>query len=539
MSELDKLLKEDLGEENGPDVIAEAMKPRILIIDDDENVRESLLFNLRDDFNIRTCSSGEEGVEAVDTNVSAVILDIKMPGQDGFQTYMQIKQKSSHLPIIFHSAFQDLKDPYQVMNEYMPFGYVTKSSSIGKLRNSINNAVKYYTQIVKNRQLKNFLNNILNSMPSILVVVDVYGQVTLWNKEAEKITGATADQVQGCQLVEVLPQLAGEMENVRQVICDSQPRKDKLIQKNGDKTSVMNIMIYPLLKNGVEGAVIHVDDITERVRFEEMMIQSEKMLSLGGLAAGMAHEINNPLSGILQNTQVMENRLKNDSPINKETAKECGTNIEGIKAYMSQRKIFRMIDSIMKSGIRAAEIVNNMLSFSRESASKFTSQNLWELMDKAIELALHDYDLKKKYDFRMIKIVRNYDTSMPQVHCEASMIQQVFLNILRNGAQAMAMNEDDELTEKNNIFTLRVMSEGNLARIEIIDNGPGMDEATCKRIFDPFFTTKEVNSGTGLGLSVSYYIITENHNGTITAESTPGKGTKFIICLPIKKELGT
>jgi len=121
---------------------------------------------------------------------------------------------------------------------------------------------------------------------------------------------------------------------------------------------------------------------------------------------------------------------------------------------------------------------------------------------------------------------------MPQVKCEASKIQQVIFNILKNGAQVMSESVEKK---KEPRFTLRLMPEEDMARIEIEDNGPGMDEATRKRVFEPFYTTKPVGAGTGLGLSVSYFIITENHGGTMEVESEPGKGAKFIIRLPLEK----
>jgi len=192
-----------------------------------------------------------------------------------------------------------------------------------------------------------------------------------------------------------------------------------------------------------------------------------------------------------------------------------------------------MLESINISGQRAAKIVDNMLSFSRKSESKFSMQNITELLDNTIELSFNDYDLKRKFDFRLIKILREYDEYTPLVFCEKSEIQQVFLNILKNGAQAMADDLKVKKKEKEPCFILQVKPEGNMVCIDIKDTGPGMDMETRKRIFEPFFTTKNVGIGTGLGLSVSYFIITENHKGTMEVESFEGGGTKFIIKLPV------
>jgi two-component system NtrC family sensor kinase len=158
------------------------------------------------------------------------------------------------------------------------------------------------------------------------------------------------------------------------------------------------------------------------------------------------------------------------------------------------------------------------------------------LLDKAVELAAHDYDLKKKFDFRHIRIVRNYEPALAPVPCSATEIEQVLLNLLRNAAQAMGENRP---SAEPPCITLQLRRENGYTVIKITDNGPGMDEQRLKRIFEPFFTTKEVGVGTGLGLSVSYFIITNNHNGTLSAESSPGKGASFIIRLPAADPLAS
>ena len=267
----------------------------------------------------------------------------------------------------------------------------------------------------------------------------------------------------------------------------------------------------------------------EKRRLEEMMIQSEKMVSLGSLAAGMAHEINNPLAGILQNTQVIQNRLKNRLPANLAAARELDLDLDRMTAYMEKRDIFKMTDAVLTAGRRAAAIVSNMLSFSRKSASGFVPEDLETLLEQTLELAKSDYNLKKKFDFKKIRIEREYMPGLSKVSCRASEIQQVFFNVLSNGAQAMmsdSMNQDP-------FFFLRLFQQQDMVSIQIQDNGPGMTAEQRKRIFEPFFTTKSVGEGTGLGLAVSYFIITENHKGRIQVASSPGQGTCFTISLPV------
>lgn len=380
------------------------------------------------------------------------------------------------------------------------------------------------------RKLRNYLTNIINSMPSVLVGVDTQGRVTQWNRQAEQMTGMTFEKVRSQPVARVFPRLMDEMDRIRTAITDRRVLRDlKIPRTENGETRFEDVTIFPLVANGIEGAVIRVDDVTDRVRMEEMVIQSEKMLSVGGLAAGMAHEINNPLAGILQNTAVLENRLSGDLPANRKAAETAGTTMPAICHYLELRQLPAMLDNIRTSGNRAAAIVKNMLSFARKSDRITSSHELTSLLDQTIELARTDYDMKKRYDFKQIHIVREYDDTVIPVPCEGSKIQQVFLNILKNGAEAMA---DRKVTQAPPLFVLRVKEEGVWVRVEIEDNGPGMDEKTRRRIFEPFFTTKPVGEGTGLGLSVSYFIITETHGGKMDVLSTDSGGTRFVISLP-------
>jgi signal transduction histidine kinase len=197
---------------------------------------------------------------------------------------------------------------------------------------------------------------------------------------------------------------------------------------------------------------------------------------------------------------------------------------------MEKRQINAMIYGVLEMAERASKIVSDMLSFSRKSKSEMDPEDLIDLMDKTIDLAAKDYDLKKQFDFRHIEIKRQYDTLLPKVICIATEIQQVILNLLKNAAQAMS--HKTYIHEKPTI-KISISQENEMAIVEIEDNGPGMDEYVRKCIFEPFFTTKDVGIGTGLGLSVSYFIVTNNHGGTMEVKSQKDKGATFIIKLPI------
>ncbi|WP_167320943.1 PAS domain-containing sensor histidine kinase [Desulfomicrobium baculatum] len=269
-------------------------------------------------------------------------------------------------------------------------------------------------------------------------------------------------------------------------------------------------------------------DLREMKRMQQFMIQTEKMQSLGGLAAGMAHEINNPLGIIVQGVQNIVRRLDPYLGPNIEAAKRYELDLHRLSMFLEERNIFRYLQGIRDAGERAAAIVASMLSFSRRSERTFSSNDVNAIASKALELAGKDFDLKKHYDFRRLNIVREYDPDLPLVPCVGTEIEQVLLNLVRNAAQAMV-----RAGTENPTLTLRTRKMRDWAVIEVEDNGPGIPRKDLSRIFEPFFTTKKVGEGTGLGLSVSYFIITNNHHGHLTATTCEGRGSKFIVSLPL------
>ncbi len=383
----------------------------------------------------------------------------------------------------------------------------------------------------KLQQLQKLLQDIIDSMPTVLVGIDEKNQVNQWNRAAETISNIPREQAlkQNAQLL--FEHLGVESTKFSEILAEQQPGgKYRSSLCRGHKVRETQLSCYPL-ENG--GTVVLIEDITEQLRIERLIIQTEKMMSVGGLAAGMAHEINNPLAGILQNVQVIKSRILGEIPANLKAAEELNLNLDLLHRYLELRKVPAMLQAILDSGEQAAKIVENMLNFSRKSEVCLTLHNLDRIIDSAIDLACNDYSLIKSYDFRKIEIIRQFDPALPPVPCDAGQIQQVLFNILKNGAQAMAEGTPD----KHHCFTLRLTRNKESVQIDVEDNGPGMEQRTAQRIFEPFFTTKDVGVGTGLGLSVSYFIVTENHHGSMEVNSTPGVGTTFSIRLPLQTEM--
>lgn len=324
----------------------------------------------------------------------------------------------------------------------------------------------------------------LRSIGDAVIATDAEGRITRMNPVAETLTGWSAAEADGHPLTDVFTIINAQSRETAEDPADRVLREGRvvglanhtaLIARDGTERQIADSGAPIRDAEGrTIGVVLVFRDVTEQLRMEEILVQSEKMSSLGGLAAGMAHEINNPLAGILQNVQVVSERMTGD-------------------------------------------------------------------------LAANDYDPKRRQDFRQIEIVRDFDPELADVPCRKTEIQQVVLNLLINAADAMAGemgNQAGPETEEGRgrsreearpRLVLRTFREGDMACIEVADNGPGMAEDVRKRAFEPFFTTKEVGTGTGLGLSVSYFIVTDSHGGTTTAESAPGRGATFTVRLPLER----
>ena len=378
---------------------------------------------------------------------------------------------------------------------------IDEKGEIGELADSFNSMAE------KLRLSGEQIQSIVDSMPMMLVGIGSNGMIGLINKTASKQTGCLQSDVADKTFHDIYPQFKSIEE-------ESLLFKRETVDINGRK-EYYDIMIYPLSGGLDIKKIILIRDVTEAVRMEERMLQSEKMLSVGGLAAGMAHEINNPVGIILQSVQNMDRRLGPGLAKNQTIASELGLDLEALQAYLNQRSINSYLAAIKEAGVRTANIVKLMLNFSRQSESVKAS---------------HDYNLNKKYDFKSILVKKDYGT-IPQIMCIDTEISLAFLNLIKNAAQALTRSE--QIGGDQPVISLKTREFHNSVTIHIKDNGHGIDGENLKKIFDPFHTTKPPGEGTGLGLSITYFIITTHHNGSIDVHSRPGHGTCFVIVLPI------
>ncbi|HLL12506.1 MAG TPA: ATP-binding protein [Rubrivivax sp.] len=273
------------------------------------------------------------------------------------------------------------------------------------------------------------------------------------------------------------------------------------------------------------------DQISERKQLEAQLVQSEKLASIGQLAAGVAHEINNPIGYVFSNFGTLENYL--DSLFEMLTAYETAAaasssplahNLQALRDKLQIEYLKDDVPSLMresKEGItRVRRIVQDLKDFSRvDSVQEWEFTDLHQGIDSTLNIVASE--LRFRAD-----VVKEYG-ALPEVECLPSQINQVVMNLVVNAAHAMG--------EKRGRIVLRTGSSGgDKVWLEVADNGCGIAKDVLPRIFDPFFTTKPVGKGTGLGLSLSYGIV-QKHSGRIDVESQPGRGTTFTITLPISR----
>lgn len=379
-------------------------------------------------------------------------------------------------------------------------------------------------------QLKNtqtLLDGILNAMPSALFALDSRNRIVQCNQQAGEWLNKEHSQLTGLPLTQLIPELDSLTLMPESPAQTPKLRKEERLQINSFSRPMMSdVLAYPLPDSQQARLVIRIDDISQRQRMEEMMVQTEKMMTVGGLAAGMAHEINNPLGAILQNLQNIRRRLEDDLPANQRAAEALELDMAKVQEYLAQRGIFQFFEHIQNAGERAAEIVANMLQFSRNDHLQKRDISVAELIETTLNIARNDLALKH------IELDVSEHISQQPVHCVPSEIEQVLLNLLRNAQQALDDYEGDEYWHPR--VHIKVERHEDSICILIEDNGPGIPAEIIPHIFEPFYTTKEVGEGTGLGLSVSYFIVTSHHQGQLSYHSGRlGKGACFELCLPI------
>lgn len=333
--------------------------------------------------------------------------------------------------------------------------------------------------------LKEFSENIIESAPLGIVTIDALLRVKYWNKGMETITGIKKAVTINRSIQPLLPWIN------RTTWMQNRPQ-EMVVQTPTQQTIKINISPF---KDPSGGFVVILENITEKKKMEEQLLQTSKLASLGKLTAGISHEIGNPLasiSSLVQELSSLEMNSLEDADFSAEALKTINSHIE-----------------------RIAKTVRSLGDFARISSSEKTAGNISEILDRTVNLV--------KYDkrFKNIKLTTDIEPVQP-FKLNPDQIQQVFLNLMLNALDAMPGGGTLDVSIKNG---------GAFVEIAFSDTGTGIEDSVIDRIFDPFFTTKPLGKGTGLGLSICYGIIKEHH-GVINVKSRQGGGTTFVIKLP-------
>jgi PAS domain S-box-containing protein len=324
------------------------------------------------------------------------------------------------------------------------------------------------------------------------------GTILDYNGSAREFFGYTDEEIRHLNLKDVYAYPEEREPFVQKVVREGFVENFEIKLKKKDGT-LIDTLVTVVLRTDGQGSVIglqgSVKDITRMKRLERQLIQTEKLSSLGTIVSGIAHELNNPLTGILGNAEIL--------------AKQPGL----------PEDVVRRLEIISKESIRAAKIIKGLLSFAREHKPERRLININDCIMESYKL--REYDLR----VNTIQVELSLSNKLHPTYADPYQIQQVFVNIINNARDALFEREGATLV-------IRSRQQGEWLIVEFVDNGPGIDPENHKRIFDPFFTTKEVGKGTGLGLSMAYGIINE-HGGTIEAAGAPGGGTIFTVSIPV------
>jgi PAS domain S-box-containing protein len=356
-------------------------------------------------------------------------------------------------------------------------------------------------KITEFESLKEFHENIVESINIGVFAVDLEDRIESWNTQMESMYEKQRAEVLRQSISAVFPpEFVARFNSVRDEHGTHTLYKFRLVLPNGSER-IANIAIAPLVtRNFVAvGRIVLVDDITDRIQLEAQLTQSEKLSSIGLLAAGVAHEVNTPLAVISSYTQMLTKHMRDDE------------------------RLAPVLEKITQQTFRASEIVNGLLNFSRTSGTEFTSVNLNELLGDTVTLLEHQFKTSQ------IRVETNFDPHLARIHGNQGKLQQVILNLMLNAKDAMFGTTN---------ATLKIATFNGPGRVfvRIQDSGGGIEKEHLHRIYDPFFTTKTKpqdgdHKGTGLGLAVTYGIMQE-HAGKIHVESEIGVGTAFQLEFP-------
>ena len=360
------------------------------------------------------------------------------------------------------------------------------------------------------RSSEAYITSILRSMPLMLIGLNKQNRITQWNHRAEEISGMASDTVLGKDLWDTYPTISVTPMQIQQALDDNETLTIKYSQRGQYH---FDITIYPLQDQVETGVVILVDDVTQRVQNEIMLVQRDKMSSMGEMASIMAHDINIPLRAIIKDVKDVRQDLT-DEPID----------AEGLSEVLE--------DAVIR-GQQATSIIDNLVNFSGSGGGDKTEANMVDVIDHSVELANDVLSVMPGLRFKDVKVNIDCPEDVAEIPCYITEMQQVFLSLFRHSCYALGRVDDDE---RSPIINIEVTVFYDNLWVRIQHNGRGISLEEQKTIFEPFAADGDANGqyDAGKRLSFSHFIIVEQHQGQIAVTSDPDVGTTFHIQLPLR-----
>ena len=506
----------------------------IVLIDDEEDIREVMAIALQDEgYIVATAADGAAGLQLCEeTSPQIVITDIRMPGIDGLQVLETLKEKNPDIEVIVATAFGEMDLAIRAL-QLDASDFITKPISDEALVLALRRArerfisrkqLRDYTALLEKEKAETshellksirFQRNLIESSMDGIVGCDDRHTVVIYNHNMEQLLGfPKQDVLHQMTLAQFFP--AGKLSRfMDDLAADAYGGKTRLIiyethlnTQSGHEIPVQVSASLLFDQDRESGLVCFVRDLREIRKLEREIsdqahiLHQDKMMSLGRLAASVVHEINNPLSGVLNYLRLMR-RILGHGPL----------------AADRQKKFQRYLELVETETSRCSQIISSLLSFSRRSPPSFGDVQIDALLERSIILSRHKLELNN------IRLESNVQPNMCSVNGDFNQLQQCVINLIFNAIDVMPEGGTLNLEAHHN-------AKEELVIISVKDSGPGIDPADLPHIFEPFVTTKNEGYGVGLGLSTVYGIM-ERHNGSIDVESRPGEGATFILKLPV------